>query len=613
MKIMEVKVNDEMVIKSKGSKFIGEFLEDLPDNVMLNKVTTGSGMTSLVLANPIKYVLVVPYTALISNKAKWCKERNIELCAVYYGGADEDEIQAFMGDKIITTYDSLDKVTKVLEKRGDIKEWKVCIDEAHKLVDSAAFRPKAINSVLNNYNKYKSYVFGTATPVKDKHQLPKLRNIKKVGIQWDSLTPVKVNYCHYERGINDVTAIIALGFINGERSGNAHIFVNSVSSIISVIKKLVGAGITDAKDIRIVCANNSRNQNLIDAELPGEFHISPVGSKVRKVNFYTATAFEGCDIYDEDGKSYIITDGSKDYTKIDIVTVLPQIIGRVRNSKFKNRVSLNYTSNQYINNLSESEFEERVRFNLKKAEKTVKKYKLVKDDPTIRNTLLENLNDSYLIVDGDEIKVNENAWYNEMHNFTTINSTYYVSKDGTDSTIQDGTVINNGIDYNYEGFERISIKGLNKIKLGKKASFKDLCLDFIRVYKEKPSLSRSGKLAELDKCEPLLSIAFHKLGAEKMKALEYRKSKINDALLSISNKYNNSYKIVKFLGFRTGEWISKSDIKTRLKEAYKKLDITSAAKATDIVKWYDIKPKNKSKNGKSVSGFLIGTCKIKTT
>ena len=88
---------EEKVIKSNGSKFIGEFMEDLPDNVMLNKVTTGCGMTSLVLENDVNYVLVVPYVSLIKNKKTWCKERGIEICTVYYGGANEDVIKGFKG------------------------------------------------------------------------------------------------------------------------------------------------------------------------------------------------------------------------------------------------------------------------------------------------------------------------------------------------------------------------------------------------------------------------------------------------------------------------------------------------------------------------------------
>ena len=35
----------KVIIAPKGAKYLSEFMEDLPNNVIFNKVTTGSGMT----------------------------------------------------------------------------------------------------------------------------------------------------------------------------------------------------------------------------------------------------------------------------------------------------------------------------------------------------------------------------------------------------------------------------------------------------------------------------------------------------------------------------------------------------------------------------------------
>jgi hypothetical protein len=457
----------ETIIDSMGCKYIGEFMKDLPDNVMLNKVTTGCGMTSVVLENDVKYVLVVPFVALIRNKEQWCKQKGIDMCAVYYGSADENEIKLFSGKKIIVTYDSLGKVTEWLEERGDLKEWKVCIDESHKLVDSAAFRPRAINSVLDNYGRYKSFVFGTATPVKDKYQLPKLKHIPKVRVKWSNLKAVKVRYCHYEGKINDVTAVIALDFIGNEREGNAHFFINSVSSICEIIKKMKKGGFIKHEEIRVVCAENARNHKIIQTKIPEIGGVSLVGSGAKKVNFYTATAFEGCDIYDEDGKVFIVTDGAKDYTKIDITTVLPQIIGRIRDSKYNQSVDLMYSKNKYLCEISEEEFEKKVFHNIKEAKMDIAEFNSFRPESTHRVNALEKNDNAFLLVDGDQLLLNENAWYNEMHNFSTLKQTYYVSKNGMSKTIVDGVANFNGVDYDYEGVGRIEIKGLNKVKLCK--------------------------------------------------------------------------------------------------------------------------------------------------
>lgn len=60
----------EQVIESNGCRYIGQIMKDLPDNVMFNKVTTGCGMTSVVLKNELKYVLAVPFVSLIKNMEK---------------------------------------------------------------------------------------------------------------------------------------------------------------------------------------------------------------------------------------------------------------------------------------------------------------------------------------------------------------------------------------------------------------------------------------------------------------------------------------------------------------------------------------------------------------
>jgi len=588
-------MREEMIINGKGYDYLGEFMNDLPENVMLNKVTTGCGMTSVVLANEVKYVLAVPFIALINNKVKWCKEEGIEVCPIY-GDNGEDEVLRFAGNKIITTYDSIIKVTKALCIRGDIKEWKICIDEAHKLVDSAAFRTNAVKNVLNSYNKYKSYVFGTATPVKDKYQLPKLKHIRKAKVVWDKLETVKVNYCQYDSKINDVGAVIAIDFLEGIRTGNAHIFINSVSSICHIIRKIKKGGFDKPKEIRIVCAKNDRNEQIVNEKLTGDYYVSNVSSDVRKINFYTATAFEGCDIYDKEGKNFIITDGSKDYTKIDISTVLPQIIGRVRNSKHKNVVNLLFTPNTYLPSVSEEEFEEQVKKKITIARKAVISFYKEDKDSMVRDAMLKDTSNSFLLIDGKELYVNEEAWYNEMHNFSTFKKTYYVSKNGRSRNIKNGIKKNNGIDYDYKGMEKVEIKGFNKIKLGQKPSFKDLCIDYIEA-KEKGYFVFGS--------DPMIEKAHAILGSQKMKALEYRKTKIREALLVYSNVNSVESKIVRLLDLKCGQWISKESVKLKIQEAYNKLNLTKKAKSTDLKKWFTVIDSNRRINTKLVNGIII--------
>lgn len=105
-------------VDRKQYKYLDEFYIDLPDNVLFNKGTTGCGMTSLALSNNVKYVIVVPFTSLITNKTEWCKDksRNIDICDVYSTGKKFDDVIAFKGDKLSTEIDSL--VEAALLRKG---------------------------------------------------------------------------------------------------------------------------------------------------------------------------------------------------------------------------------------------------------------------------------------------------------------------------------------------------------------------------------------------------------------------------------------------------------------------------------------------------------------
>lgn len=79
---------------------------------------------------------------------------------------------------------------------------------------------------------------------------------------------------------------------------------------------------------------------------------------MKKVNFYTSTCFEGCDIYDERGRVYIVSDGNKRHTQLDISTLLIQICGRIRNSVY-NDITHIFSYTRYKGDITVEEFEQK--------------------------------------------------------------------------------------------------------------------------------------------------------------------------------------------------------------------------------------------------------------
>ncbi len=348
-------------IPNKGFKYLEDILQanglnDLPDDCIFNKKITGCGMTSAALRNKVSYVIAVPTTSLIENKLKWCKEegRDIDMLPVYSikkSGNDIKQIEAFKGNKIMVTYDSLHKVVDALTNINRIKDFKILVDESDVLVMDADYRAEAMSEVIEHFDKFGAFIFGSATPIDDEYQYSKLRNVDKAEIIWDNLKPVEVNHCKFEGGkVVQHVASKVVEHLKGENNidgvvTNAHFFLNSVDDIVDILKYVKAGKNLDMDNIRIVTADKHNNNVKINLGLGDDFKYSSINSDSKRVNFYTSTCFRGCDISDLNGLTYVISNGNRDHTKIDIMVTLPQIIGRLRNSQFKNRVILMYSLN----------------------------------------------------------------------------------------------------------------------------------------------------------------------------------------------------------------------------------------------------------------------------
>lgn len=101
---------------------------------------------------------------------------------------------------------------------------------------------------------------------------------------------------------------------------------------------------------------------------------------MKKVNFYTSTAFEGCDIYDEQGRIYIVSDATKSQTLLDISTLFVQICGRIRDSIYNREITHLFSTTRYSEDLTLEEFTQRTKETLALAVKRQDDINAVPDD-----------------------------------------------------------------------------------------------------------------------------------------------------------------------------------------------------------------------------------------
>ena len=103
--------------------------------MVIDKVKTGCGATTLAIDQPKDTIIAVPYTALIVNKVSQPEHKDV-LLGLY--GSTNDGFRSVITDylsthqriKIITTYDSLPKVCKTLNDLGYLIYYK-----AHLVID----------------------------------------------------------------------------------------------------------------------------------------------------------------------------------------------------------------------------------------------------------------------------------------------------------------------------------------------------------------------------------------------------------------------------------------------------------------------------------------------
>lgn len=185
-------------------------------------------------------------------------------------------------------------------------------------------------------------------------------------------------------------------------------------------------------ETKIINAGGAKYLN----EIPG-FSDLPSNCRFNKV----LTGSGGTKVALENTESLILfLMAGKAHTKYDIMTTIPQIIGRNRVAKKRNWAKIIYSPSPYCE-MEESVFVEYVKKKLEEAHETVKSYRSLVD-PVAGKYMLEGIkqeDSTYLVVNGNRIEVNETAKFAEMQQFSAIHHTCYVKRDDEGKPVQDAS------------------------------------------------------------------------------------------------------------------------------------------------------------------------------
>lgn len=293
-------MKEETVYIPKECSYLSDYIDVLPSNCILDKGMCGCGGTTLELTSKRNSLILVPTINLVLNKAK-------EGILGVTGDTETCELINYLKSevpykKIMCTYDSF---RKVIDKIG--KDFFLLVDEYHVLFLQYKFRNKAIRYLLDNYSKFDEVCFMSATPLTENNVLKEISSLPVIRYRWIDKLPVQVNYMPTAWWRRELCNRI-LECLNSDY--NLHIFLNSFMTIKYMVNKLPDI------DYRVVCSKYQRDKSSLNYQ--------GINSKVRKVNFYTSTAFEGTDIFDRNGKTIVVSDTNITCTVSDISVLLPK-------------------------------------------------------------------------------------------------------------------------------------------------------------------------------------------------------------------------------------------------------------------------------------------------
>lgn len=559
----------------------------LPRNCLFNKVTTGCGGTYVALNDPEPTIIIVPTKALVRDKVTQEKYKHLNLLGI---SSDYPLTKIPEGcSKIICTYQSL----PMLAEKIVISNWNLVIDEMHLLTRMLSFSRSSLGWLLNNFKNFKSYCFMSATIPKRELLLDELKEIDMVEIQWPNLEPVSFE-CYHSSNIYETMLQICGEHLDGTREGNAYFFYNTVDGICKLVTTI--RKIPEYKH-KFACMVSDSKYTKEKLRKVGTSIKTP--SQFSKINFVTSASFEGVDFYDPEGVTYIVSDSKYEYTKYNIITTIPQIVGRLRDSKYNKRVTVLFNNHEILDARTPEEFNEYIESRIQDAEDTVDiyKYSQTKKGDSARIDILRGaVNNIYLEVEGLEttleeisfleltanldLKVYPQAKLLDLELYDLLNTNIYINSDKEASknhivhSLSEVIGEAPALDSYYMQVFKSRSYGLEK-----------LC----KIYEESPA-----KCQEID---PEMYEYIITLGVERIASCGFKKVNVK-ALYNHLKKSSEMSTIHRIKNtFKVGETYSNTFIKKKLQSFG-----LAKAKASTLAEYFKIKP---GKTTKRENGYKI--------
>lgn len=614
MKKEVIKIPANIKYLTERDKFIEEFGKpfELPNGI-LNKEIPGCGATTVALTDEHKTIICSPRNELLKNKHEQYPDTLLVI-----GGVDTIEIEAYLQTaelpKILVSYDSVYKLIGCIKYKSD---WRVVVDEFQCLLADSSFKSEIELHFLDNSRSFPYVTFLSATPILDKYleQIDHFKDMNYYQLDWEEKDIVRV---YRERTKNPINAALEIVryyqngnypsvYVNGERiySKECVIFLNSVNNIVNIIKQ------TELKpeEVNIIVGNSDDNDKQI-ARIGEGFkrgRIPLKGETHKKFTFCTSTAYAGCDFYSTNAATFVISDCNRPNTAVDIATELVQIAGRQRLACNPFRQFLTFVYNVNAEEVEQETFNEHlcrkvnvtldeIRDNNNAGEalraKRIKDFRRIPDNVKYQ--------DSYTMYDEQkgEFVFNRLAYVNEQYCFDVQKFNY-----------QNGVIVKKLLqDSSFDVSENqtYAVYQEQLKHLIKKEPFVDRMQAYCE-YRAKQGLIVNLAMSTLESKYPELRYYYEALGADRIKALNYKEKKLLNEIHIMKTKNKIRHELHGII--HIGDRILTTDIQQTLHDVYDRLGIDKSPKAADLNEFFEIHPvkiptANGRKNGFEIRGIL---------
>ena len=592
---------------------------------ILNKVNTGCGGTTLFLQSPQPTILVSPRSNVLYSKSAQfpnahlfrkktdtstsvpvLKERLRDYINMCNGSFHCPMMQPII-PKILVTIDSYSYVAEQLAFMGILDKFTVLVDEFQCLMSDSKFKGRVELEFLHNLRGVNSVCYMSATPI-DESYLNHFPDFSDVAgyykLIWDSSVLETPNLDMRPYKPKQSSKGICKGIIQDYRSNGYFaqkvingavvsstevvIFLNDVRTIVQIIEE----NNLQPDEVNVLCSPSNKyvkDLKRLGVHI-GELSTDPCNPVNRIFTFATRASFEGVDFYSNSAFTYIFCDGLLEWNKNDLITDVPQILGRQRlDQPFRKDAILYYRANSRTDSAA---IIERIKAKEEATQRWIdifnasdEQTKMMLKDGIMKRSKETRYQDDYVeFVDdmqgGFVLRENYLVKSTELRDWQLSNYVYN-NPMNIIKTVVGQTGINATSCHGYTTMTGVAALDKFKQEFFKATTFPEK----MRIYTEMRELypEHTNDLYQNAFIDYHFHQAYDMLGGNKLRALRFREKDIVEAVSSVMLHQIVCEECQKI--FLPGCRYKRSEVKVALQRIYNSTGINETAKANDLPKF----------------------------